>query len=258
MGPRKSLLMGMFLMWVSVAAHGADVKSASTAKTGWTVEDAKRVLRIAEEIRSVDRGEIMVALTTESDGRKTAYDIRILRSTERRAFLEFLAPQEERGRRMLAQGNSYWSTFPDSKRIVSISRREAIGNSAFAMADVFQMDSEKDYDPEIVGRVERDGKNLLQLELKAKHKEAPYARISYLVEESGSFPVEAKFFGVSGKLLKTMTAESRKNLGGRLRVELSKMVDNVTQGRVSWWLTKSMKDLQVPDSVFSRDYLKTQ
>jgi len=241
----------------ATVAPSAPVKT-DTKPAIWTREEAKRVLRIAEEIRSVDKGRILVTLTTEANNRTTVYDIRILRSTNRRAHLEFIAPQEERGRRMLAQGNSYWSTFPDSKRVVAISRREAIGNSAFAMADVFQMDSETDYDPEISAREQRNGVNVLKLDLKAKHKEAPYARVIYYVEESGYFPVEAQFYGMSGKLLKTMHAETRKQLAGRQRVERSRMIDNVTQGRVSVWLTREMKEENIPDQVFTREYLKTQ
>lgn len=232
--------------------------SGISATGTWTKEQAKKVLKDAEEIRSLDRAEVAVNLKTRASGKNTDYDMKVLRSTERRAYLEFLTPQEERGRKMLAQGNNYWSTFPDSKRVVTISRREMIGNSAFAIADIFQMDAESDYDPEITAREVRNGLALLKLKLTAKHKDAPYALVEYLVEEKGSFPFEAKFFGVSGKHLKTMTVESKRQLGGRLRPETLKMVDEVTKGTVSWWKTESMKEANIPDHVFTKDYLKAR
>jgi outer membrane lipoprotein-sorting protein len=234
------------------------VSSPALAAGKWTKEQAKKVLTTAEEIRSLDKADVSVDLRTVQDKQETTYDLKILRSTERRAFIDFLGPKEERGRKMLAKGMSYWSTFPDSKRVVAISRREMIGNSAFALADIFQMDVDNDYDPEIVAEEEVNKVKTLKLNLKGKHDEAPYARIEYWVEANGYFPVTAKFYGVSGKHLKTMTVETRKQIAGRERPEVTKMVDEVTSGHVSWWKTKSMVAAEPPDAVFTKDYLKGQ
>lgn len=230
---------------------------ANTAPKKYTQKQAVDILNEAEQIRSIEKAEILVELKTVAGKQETLYDMKILRSTERRAIIDFVGPPEERGRKMLALGRSYWSTFPDSKRVVAISSREMIGNSAFALADIFQLDAENDYNTEIVGEEKEEGVDLLKLELKEKHKDAPYTRIEYWVEQKGSFPVKAKFYGPSGKHLKTMTVDSRKEIGGRLRPEVSRMVDEVTTGRVSWWKTKSMVAVKVPDQIFSKDYLKS-
>ena len=207
---------------------------ANTSPKKYTQKQAVDILNEAEQIRSIEKAEILVDLKTVAGKQETLYDMKILRSTERRAIIDFVGPPEERGRKMLALGRSYWSTFPDSKRVVAISSREMIGNSAFALADIFQLDAENDYNTEIVGEEKEEGVDLLKLELKEKHKDAPYTRIEYWVEQKGSFPVKAKFYGPSGKHLKTMTVDSRKEIGGRLRPEVSRMVDEVTTGRVSW------------------------
>ncbi len=240
------------------AALAVLLASPAPAAGKWTKEDAKKILKTAEEIRSLERAEVTVDLRTVQDKQETTYDLKILRSTERRAYIDFLGPKEERGRKMLAKGMSYWSTFPDSKRVVAISRREMIGNSAFALADIFQMDVDTDYDPEIVAEEELDKVKVLKLDLKGKHEEAPYARIEYWVESTGYFPVQARFYGVSGKHLKTMTVVNRKDIAGRERPEVTKMIDEVTKGHVSWWRTKSMTAADPPDTVFTKDYLKGQ
>ena len=231
--------------------------SANTAPKKYTKKQAVDILNEAEQIRSIEKAEILVDLKTVAGKLETLYDMKILRSTERRAIIDFVGPPEERGRKMLALGRSYWSTFPDSKKVVAISSREMIGNSAFALADIFQLDADNDYNTEIVGEEKENGVDLLKLELKEKHKDAPYTRIEYWVEQKSSFPVKAKFYGPSGKHLKTMTVDSRKEIGGRLRPEVSRMVDEVTTGRVSWWKTKSMVSAKVPDQIFSKDYLKS-
>lgn len=249
--------LSAIILGVLVVVVGLVAASGNPPAKKYTKKQAVDILNEAEKIRSLEKAEVLVDLKTVSGKQETLYDMKILRSTERRAYIDFVGPQEERGRKMLAKGQSYWSTFPDSKRVVAISRREMIGNSAFALADIFQLDAENDYDTEIVGEEKAGDQVLLKLELKGKHDEAPYARIEYWVEVKGSFPVKASFFSSSGKHLKTMTVESRKEIGGRLRPEVSKMVDEVTAGRVSWWKTKAMTAAEVPDQIFSKDYLKS-
>lgn len=251
----KSQWQGFIVSICLVASAGL---ANPVGAASWTKEDAKSVLKTAEEIRSLDKAVVAVDLRTVQDKQQTTYDLKILRSTERRAYIEFLGPKEERGRKMLAKGMSYWSTFPDSKRVVAISRREMIGNSAFALADIFQMDVDNDYDATIVAEEVLAAVPVLRLTLKGKHDEAPYARIDYWVEAAGYFPVKAAFYGASGKHLKTMTVESRQQIAGRLRPEVTKMVDEVTKDHTSWWTTKSMSAASPPDGVFTKDYLKSQ
>lgn len=228
------------------------------AHAAYTKNEAKKVLKTAETIRCLDKARLSVDLTTVSGKQTVAYDLEILRSTENRALVTFLAPKEEVGRKMLASKNIYWSTFPDSKKVVTVSRKEMIGNSAFALADIFQLDADKDYDPTIVAEETMGGKAVLKLKLKAKHDEAPYASIEYWVEKKDYFPVTAKFYSESGKLLKTMSVEERGKLGGRIRPSKVKMVDAVTKGKYSTWATNSMEGEDLPDSIFNKEYLQAK
>jgi hypothetical protein len=222
---------------------------------GYTKTQAVAVLKEAEKIRSLEKAKVGVELKTLADKKTTVYLLDILRSTDRRAHIKFVAPKEEVGRKMLAKGRRYWSTFPDSKRIHLVSKKEMIGNSAFAIADIFQIDADTDYDPVIVEKTMIKKKSILKLDLAAKHDDAPYYRIEYWVEEDTSFPIKAQFYGPSGKHLKTLSVESRKEIAGRMRPFVSKMVDQVTVGRVSWWQTNLMEAQDVPDQVFSKSFL---
>lgn len=222
---------------------------------GFTRENAVEIMKSAEKIRCLDQAEVDVTLTNEQDKKKTIYDLNILRSSSRRAFVDFRAPDEERGRKMLAVDRNYWSKFPDSKRVVAISRREMIGNSAFAIADLFQLDAEADFDPTVVAKEQCDKVACLKLYLKAKHDEAPYAEVYYWVEEKGYFPLKAEFYGDSSKKLKTMIVESRRPIAGMVRPELARMIDAVTEGHFSLWKTRKMEPRNIPDQVFTKDYL---
>lgn len=216
---------------------------------------AKRAVQVAEDLRSADQTKLSVDLESVEPKNSFTYDMSILRGTGRRALVTFLAPKQEIGRRLLAVKNKYWATFPDSKKVHVISRREMIGNSAFAIADLFQIDTENDYDSDLSGEETIENKRCLLIELKAKHDQAPYHRVVYAVEESGFFPVRAKFYGVSGKHLKTMTVKSRAVINGKMRPEKLLMVDEALSGKYSIWYTKSMKSEAVPEKVFTEAYL---
>lgn len=251
-------LIPRFVGALSCWAAACSLLASTSAQDRFSKQEAKKVLKTAEEIRSFERAESLVQLTTEARGETSVYDMKTLRAPGKKAYIEFIGPAQEKGRRMLAIKNQYWSTFPDSKRVVAISRKEMIGNSVFAIGDLFQLDADEDYDPTILERLTISGATCLKLDLKAKHEDVPYSRIEYIVEEKGYFPLAAKFFGVSGKLLKTLTIEERAFIGGRIRPKILRMQDDVTKGKVSLWLSKTMIERAVPDSVFTKDYLSSQ
>lgn len=222
----------------------------------FAVSPAEKIVNEAEKIRSVDQVRSDVEVKSKTGEQHTNYTMEVLQSTGRRAYLQFTGPEIEVGRRMLAIKTKYWSKFPNSKRIVPISRREAIGNSAFAIADVFQMDTKEDYNVKILSEEIFEKQEAVKLQLDAKHKDAPYFRIVYLVRKKDNYPLRAEFYGSSNQKLKTMTILKSGTLLGRIRPTEIEMVDNVIANRSSVWRTKTMVKTQIPDEVYSQDYLR--
>ncbi len=231
----------------------AQPTQGQAATPSFDKKQAQLAVKKAEELRSIDHSESNVDLESFSKDKKEniKYNLKILRSSNLRAYLEFLAPDYERGRHMLAIGKKYWSKFPDSKRVVEISRKEAIGNTAFEMGDLFQIDADKDYDP-IDLKKEQD---LVKITLISKHPDTTYHKIDYYLTPD-SYPVRAKFYGVSDKHIKTMYIEKSGKLAGMIRPTKLKMVDEITPGKYSIWTTKKLTLKQIPDSIFSTSYLK--
>ena len=218
---------------------------------------AREIIKKAEELRFLGKTQSDVDLKTIEGEKEITYDLKVLSSDQKRAYIEFLAPKEERGRKMLARDKQYWTTFPDSKMVHAISKKEMIGNSAFAMADVFQIDPDKDYNPAILGETkDKKGKKLIHLEMDSLHDDTPYHRIEYWVEKDGYFPVKAAMFAKSGKHVKTMYVESRKKYGDRIRPETTKMVDEIQENKLSWWTNREVTPVDVPDEVFTKEFLK--
>lgn len=219
-------------------------------------DDASTIIKKAEAIRTIEQAKSQVSVVTIDNKTKTKYEMDVLQGSSRKAYLEFTSPKVEVGRRMLAIKTKYWSKFPDSRRVVSISRKEAIGNSAFAIADVFQMDVDEDYQAKTLGKELVDGKKCFKIEMNAKSSDAPYHKIIYFVDENGFQPIKAEFYAVSGVLLKVMTVEKRAKILGVMRPSVVKMVDSVSKGKISWWHTRSSRASKVRDEVFTKAYLK--
>jgi outer membrane lipoprotein-sorting protein len=231
--------------------------TSASAKAAKAVEiDAERIVNEAEKIRTLDQVSSKVEVESKNGKSVTKYQMDVLQASGRRAYLLFTAPDLEIDRRMLAIKTRYWSKFPNSKRVIPISRREAIGNSAFAIADVFQMDTKEDYNVKIIGEELLDKQTVVKLQLDGKHNDAPYFRIHYYVRKSDNYPLKAEFYGASKQKLKTMTVLKSETLLGRMRPKELLMEDNITANRNSIWRTLSIKQADVPDAVFTQDYLR--
>jgi len=221
-------------------------------------DDPKQVIKTAEEIRSPVHASSVVDLTSITESGTIIYGLEILSSRDRKALVDFKKPKEEFGRKLLVIGRQYWASFPESKRIIELSRREMIGNSAFAIADIFQIDADEDYNVLDMKDGLEDKTPTLILSLKAKHKEAPYEAIRYVVTKQGYFPVKADFLSATGKLIKTMTVQQSATLAGMRRPSVLLMQDQVMKARTSTWKVIKMAKTTIPAGVFTKDSLRSR
>ena len=223
--------------------------------------DARKIIQDAEARRVIDNVLVNVDLRTIMTGGQERQEIRygliVERGVKRRAIVKFSKPEIERGRRMLVVGSQYWAKFPDSKRVHFISRKEVIGNSVFQLVDLFQMDIEKDYDfkREKSGIPCREKRKCHKIVLKAKHDDAPYAKVEYYIDVINHMPRSADFYGISGKKLKTLKVISTAVLVGQERPKTFEMIDQVTKGRKSVWNTQKMTPQKFPSSYFVKESL---
>jgi len=94
------------------------------------------------------------------------------------------------------------------------------------------------------------------LELVAVDRGVTYQRVLYWVRESDSAPRRAEFYSVSNRLLKTCSYESFEKVLGKLRPTRLVMSDALHAGEKSVLTYSDMKLRDLPDKVFTKDYLK--
>jgi hypothetical protein len=221
---------------------------------GKKLAKAEKILTDAEKFRAPEQGISYVTLISENKRKTITYQLEVFLGPEKRALVEFKEPVIERGRRMLMQGSQYFAKFRHSKSAVPISRREAVGNSTFALADIFRLELE-DYDVMSMKSVTEGDAKLIKLELKAKNRDVPYDKVLYYVKTEDKLPLKAEFFGISGRHLKSLFIEEKKTYNGVIRASKVRMDDIVQTDRKSWWITKEIEEKKIPQKIFTKDYL---
>lgn len=227
-------------------------------KREYTDKEAIDIVSKAEKKRVGDNCELEVSLRTIGRKQDSTYEMDIIRGQDKKALVLFHEPPEEKGRKLLVIRDRYWAKFPDSRKIHPVSRREMLGNSLFGIVDLFQIDVHEEYKATIKGETKIGKHDVYFAQLDARHEKAVYKKIDYFISTKDNFPIRAKFYAESGRLLKTLVLTGRRKLAGEVRPDRFNMIDNVTRGRRSMWKTRTMKLVDVPDSVFRRSQLRKQ
>lgn len=83
-----------------------------------------------------------------------------------------------------------------------------------------------------------------------------YAKVRLWIGEKDNRPLKAEFHALSGRLLKTCRYEEYKSMAGRPRPTRLVMEDALKSGDVSVLSYEAMTIRQLPEKIFTKDYLK--
>ncbi len=169
-----------------------------------------------------------------------------------RAVMNIIVPARDKGKKILLNGDNLWMYMPDVSRPIRLSRKQAFMGSTFSNEDLADSGWADNYDPEITQ--EKDGKILLVM--KAKRNDVAYAKIEMWIMAGTKVPVEAVYYGLSGKAIKRMEFTNVKEIAGRLRPLDMKMHDLLEEGAYTEVKMLSMEELKsVPKHMFDATQL---
>jgi hypothetical protein len=83
-----------------------------------------------------------------------------------------------------------------------------------------------------------------------------YQRVLYWVRQKNNWPYKAEFYSLSNRLLKTARYENFQTMAGKLRPTRLVLQDALNQGDESVMSYSAMKLRELPDKVFTKEYLK--
>jgi outer membrane lipoprotein-sorting protein len=229
-------------------------------QTAAPVEDdaaARSILEKADEIRFPRGGfQVDIAITTSKDGEASeARRYRVLSKGNENTVVMIIEPASERGQIMLMKNRDLWIFLPEVSQPVRLSLAQRVTGQV-ANGDLARANFAGDYVPKIVRTDTIAGVPYFVLELTAVDRGVTYHRVLYWVKQANNFPHKAEFYSLSNRLLKTCTYENPQRMLGVLRPSRLVMEDALRKGERSVLEYGDMKTRDLPDRVFTKEYLR--
>lgn len=252
--PSPALATFVALILSALAAVGAHAQDAATP-----ADDAKarRIVEEADRIRFPAEGfQVDVAIVTTGQDKTTEERrYRVLSKGNDNTVVMVTEPASERGQILLMKGHDLWVFLPNVSQPVRLSLSQRLTGQV-ANGDLARANFAGDYNPKLLRTDMIDGEKYNVLELTAVDRSVTYHRVAYWVRESDAAPYRAEFYSVSNRLLKTCTYGKFEKILGKLRPTRLVMEDALHGGEQSVLDYSAMKLRDLPDKVFTKDYLK--
>lgn len=247
-----SLVVGIFLalQWQLALAQGSAVSSGDDALARSVVDKADKV-RFPAEGFQVD----IVISSSRPDKEPDVRKYRVLSKGNENTVVMVTEPASERGQIILMKGRDLWIFMPEVSQPVRISLAQRLTGQV-ANGDLARANFAGDYNPKIVGTEKIGNDTYHVLELVAVDRSVTYQRVMYWVNEKSGWPLKAEFYSLSNRLLKKCSYENFQTLAGRVRPTRLVMEDALKAGEKSVLEYSEMRLRDLPDKVFTKDYLK--
>jgi outer membrane lipoprotein-sorting protein len=246
----------LFLVFLLVAfvnvvhADDAAAPNEADAKAQKMVEDADHI-RFPAEGFQVD----VAIATTGRDGATDERKYRVLTKGNENTIVMVTEPASEHGQILLMKGRDLWVFLPNVSQPVRLSLSQRLTGQV-ANGDLARANFTGDYTPRVVRTDTIEGEKYNVLELTAVDRSVTYPRVMYWVKQSNSAPYKAEFYSMSNRLLKTCIYEKYESVLGKPRPTQLVMTDALHEGERSVLTYTGMKLRDLPDKVFTKDYLK--
>jgi len=224
---------------------------------GESDQAAREIVQRADEIRFPVQGFQVDVRIRNFDGKEAdeARDYRVLSKGNDNTIVMTLAPAAERGQILLMKGRDLWLFLPEVSQPVRLSLAQRL-TGMVANGDIARANFAGDYAARMTGTEKIGDQPCYVLELTAIDRSVTYQRVKYWVRQSTYFPVRAEFYSLSDRLVKTASYENPRQLAGRLRPARLVMVDALRPDSRSEMDYDDMKLRELPDKVFTKEYLK--
>lgn len=214
------------------------------------------ILERADDIRLPEEGfQVDVVITTtghERDAEKRKY--RILSKGNQNTLVLTLEPAADKGQILLMKQRDLWVFLPNISQPIRLALSQRLTGQV-ANGDLARARFSGDYTAKLLRSENIEGDAHYVLDLAAQDRGLTYNRILYWVRKSDHYPYKAEFFSLSGRLLKSCKYENYQTMLGKLRPARLVMEDALKRGEQSVLEYSGMQLRDLPDKVFTKDYL---
>ncbi len=219
--------------------------------------DVQAIVEQADRIRFPSDGfQVDVTITTTSPGRDVdVHEYRVLSKGPENTVVLTTAPADERGNILLMKGTDLWAFLLRVSQPVRLPLSQRLTGQV-ANGDLARANFSGDYEARLMDSQTLDGEGYHVIELSAARKGVTYDRVLYWVNARNGRPHKAEFYSKSRRLLKTCLFEEYRTLGGSTRPTRLVMLDALKEGERSVLEYRDMVSRDLPDRVFTKEYLK--
>lgn len=218
---------------------------------------AASIVEKADQVRFPQEGfQVEIAITTSRQGEDSEYrKFRVLSKGNDNTVVMTTEPASERGQILLMKGRDLWLFLPNVSQPVRLSLSQRLTGQV-SNGDLARANFAGDYTPKLLRSDTIDGQPHYVLELTAADRSITYQRVLYWVKQDNLWPHKAEFYSLSNRLLKTCKYENFQAMAGRPRPTRLVMEDALRKGEQSVLEYSTMKLRDLPDKIFTKDYLK--
>lgn len=178
-----------------------------------------------------------------------------------RSFTEYLAPERDKGTKMLKLGNQLWTYSPESDRTIMISGhmlRQSVSGSDLSYEDLMEDPRMTNlYTATTTGEDTVAGRPAWVLELAARSGDVAYQRCRLWVDKERYLALREERYSKSNKLLKTTEVKSVRRFDGRWLADRAVFRDVLKTGGGTEFVLDSIRfNVAIPDYIFSKAALR--
>jgi outer membrane lipoprotein-sorting protein len=236
---------------LTVAAASAEQQSNLGDPLARSILDKSDEIRFPREGFQVDIDITSTAPAQQPETRK----YRVLSKGNENTVVMILEPASERGQIMLMKGRDLWVFMPDVSQPIRLGLAQRLTGEV-ANGDLARSNFSGDYVPTLLRTERVDGMDHYVLELRAVDRSVTYHRVLLWVNKANYRPLRAEFYSLSDRLMKTCSYENFQEMAGKRRPTRLVMQDALHPGERSVLAYGQMRLRELPDKVFSKDYLK--
>ena len=235
------------LMIVAAAASNAAIDEAELQ----TMLEKSDQLRFPREGFQVEVSIASTAPGNEVENRK----YRILSKGNENTIVITTEPASEKGQILLMKSRDLWAFLPNISQPVRLSLSQRLTGEV-SNGDLARANFSGDYTPKLLRSETIDGDAYHVLELNAVDRGVTYHRVLYWVRQSDYRPHKAEYYSLSDRLLKTCTYRNFQKMAGQMRPTRLVMEDALKQNEQSVLEYSNMRLRELPDKMFTKEYLK--
>ena len=218
---------------------------------------ARSIVEKADQVRfPASAYEVGVGITTtHADGSAEFRKFKVLAKGNDNAIVMVTEPASEQGQILLMKGRDLWVFLPSVSQPVRLALGQRLTGQV-ANGDIARANFAGDYNPKLLRSETISGEPMHVLELTAVDRGITYHRVMYWVRQANGWPYKAEFYSLSDRLLKTCFYQNYEKMAGRVRPTRLLMQDALRQGEESVLEYAGMRLRDLPDKIFTKDYLK--